>query len=66
MVLEQVFVEGHVFVFGQYGIVRLEAVFGEHGFIARQIGSVCCERRGDGMLELTLGLEYLKRSHLSV
>lgn len=35
VVLEQVFVQAHVLFFGEDGIVGLEAVFGEHCFIAR-------------------------------
>ena len=33
-VLEQVFVEAHVFFFGEDGVVGLEAVFFEHGGIS--------------------------------
>lgn len=35
VVLEQVFVEAHVLFFGEYGVIGLETVFGEHCFIAR-------------------------------
>ena len=34
VVLDQVFVEAHVFFFGEDGIIGLEAVFLERGFIA--------------------------------
>ena len=34
VVLDQVFVEAHVFFLGEDGVVGLEAVFLEHGFIA--------------------------------
>ena len=37
VVLEQVFVEAHVVVFGKNGIVGLEAVLGEHCFIAGHV-----------------------------
>ena len=37
VVLEQVFVEGHVLFFGEDGVVGLEAVLGEHGLITRVI-----------------------------
>ncbi len=38
MVLKQVFVEAHVFIFGEDGVVGLEAVFFEGGFIAAGSG----------------------------
>ena len=41
---EQVFVEAHVLVFSEYGVVGLETVFGKHCFIAREIWSAFCER----------------------
>ena len=44
VVLEQVFVEAHVLVFGEYGVVWFEAVLGEHCFIARQSRSMVCQR----------------------
>ena len=47
--------------FGEYGVIGLETVFGEHCFIARPRRSDFCEH-WDGMLELTLGLGYLKGS----
>ena len=34
VVLEQVFVQGHVFFFGENGVVGLQAVPGEHLLIA--------------------------------
>lgn len=37
VVLQQVLVEAHVLFFGEYGVVGLETVFGEHCFIAGQI-----------------------------
>lgn len=40
VVLEQVFVEGHVLFFGEDGVVGLEAVLGEHGLITREMWSV--------------------------
>jgi len=45
VVLEQVLIEAHVFFFGEDGVVGLEAVFGEGGFIA--VG------RGFSMLRMT-------------
>lgn len=65
VVLQQVFVEAHVLFFGEYGVVGLETVLGEQCFIARQMRSMLCEC-WDGMLELTLGLEYLKGSSFSL
>ena len=65
VVLEQVFVESHMLVFREYGVVGFEAVLGEHCFIPTRIRSVFCER-GDGMLEYTLGLGYLKGGSLSL
>ena len=44
VVLEQVFVEAHVFVFGKNGIVGLETVFREHCFIAGQVILVSCKQ----------------------
>lgn len=44
VVLQQVFVKGHVLIFCKYGIIGLETVFGERCFIARHIESVFCER----------------------
>ena len=38
VVLEQVLVEAHVFFFGENGVVGLEAVFGEGGFITTGSG----------------------------
>ena len=35
VVLEQVFVEAHVLVFGEYGVIWFETVTGKHCFIAR-------------------------------
>lgn len=35
VVHKQVFVEAHVLLFGQYGVVGLETVFLKHCFIAR-------------------------------
>lgn len=37
VVLQQVFVEAHVLFLGEYGVVGLETVFGEHRFIAGQV-----------------------------
>ena len=34
VVLEQVFIQGHVFFFGENGVVGLQAVFGKHFLIA--------------------------------
>ena len=65
VVLEQVFVEAHVLVFGEYGVVWFEAVLGEHCFIARQSRSMVCQRWGD-MLVFTLGPGYLKASTFSL
>ena len=65
MVLEQVFVEAHVLVFGEYGVVWFETVLGEHCFIARQLKSMVCQSWGD-MLVFTLGPGYLKASTFSL
>ena len=65
VVLEQVFVEAHVLVFGEYGVVGFEAVFGEHCFISKHIRSIPCERWGS-MLEFTLGPGYLRGSRFSL
>ena len=65
VVLKQVFVEAHVLVLGEDGIVRFESVLGEHCFIARYTKSVFCER-WDGMLEITLGPGYLKSTSFSL
>ena len=46
VVLEQVFVEAHVLVFGEYGVVWFETVLGEHCFIARHLRSMFCEPLG--------------------
>ena len=64
VVLEQVFVEAHVLVFGEYSVVRFETVLGEHCFIARHLRSMFCELLGD-MLVFTLGPGYLKASTFS-
>ena len=37
VVLEQVFVKAHVLVLGEYGIVGLETVLGEHCLVTREI-----------------------------
>lgn len=37
VVLQQVFVEAHVLVFGEYGVVGLETVLRKHCFIATHI-----------------------------
>ena len=65
VVLEQVFVEAHVLVFGEYGVVWFKTVLGEHCFIARHLRSMFCERWGD-MLVFTLGPGYLKASTFSL
>lgn len=40
-VLQQVFVEAHVLLFGEDGVVGLDAVALEHGFISDRKGLVC-------------------------
>lgn len=65
VVLEQVFVEAHVLVFGEYGVVGFEAVFREHRFISRHVRSTVCEWGGGG-LEFTLGPGYLRGSGFSL
>ncbi len=44
VVLKEVLVEAHVLVFGEDGVVGIETVFGEHGFIATYIVSIPSER----------------------
>ena len=65
MVLEQVFVEGHVLVFGEYGVVWFKTVLREHCFIAGYLRSIFCERWED-IFVFTLGLGYLKASTFSL
>ena len=65
VVLEQVFVEAHVLVFGEYGVVWFETILREHCFIARHFRSMFCERWED-MLVFTLGPGYLKASTFSL
>ena len=56
VVLEQVFIEGHVLVFGENGVVWFETVLGEHCFIARHLRSMFWERWGDMYLPLALDI----------
>ena len=64
VILEQVFVEAHVLVFGEYGVICFETVLGEHCFIARDFRLMFCGRWGDTFV-FTLGLGYLKGSIFS-
>lgn len=55
-VLEQVFVEGHVFFFGEDGVVGFEAVVREHGFVAGIDGLAWWDGRGKRVSEVVLAL----------
>lgn len=57
VVLEQVFVEAHVLFLGEDGVVGLETVFGEHGFIAKSRWLEGCERLGRWGWSLPLALD---------